>query len=236
MRRPLKMMTLYDETLASHYLHYKLVALKHECIWRDSDRNQFLKVELGKLKNERLVPIDHKTILLIQDVQNQVEEYPRSDKGRLFNDPRGRKFTTDRVRSKLKDLSKELNTPPLVSHRLRHTYATELLNAGVGIFSLMKLLGHRHFRMTLRYAEVTQKTIRRDYFKALTTIEQELQISQELTTQNLSIVPPAELLPDLAKWLRNEAEENGLNERTVELLTKRIRRLQADLTMYLKKQ
>ena len=40
----------------------------------------------------------------------------------------------------------------VVPHQLRHTYATELVNAGMSLQALMALLGHSPPEMTLRYA------------------------------------------------------------------------------------
>src|SRR6516225_3867495 len=42
---------------------------------------------------------------------------------------------------------------PVSPHRLRHSFATEMLRLGVGLPSLMQLLGHKDIRMTLRYVE-----------------------------------------------------------------------------------
>ncbi len=47
-------------------------------------------------------------------------------------------------------------------HALRHTFATRLLNEGVSLAVVRKLLGHRNMQTTLRYAEVTDATIRRE--------------------------------------------------------------------------
>ena len=38
------------------------------------------------------------------------------------------------------------DTKPISPHRLRHTWATELLNCGIGLPALMKLMGHKRFR------------------------------------------------------------------------------------------
>jgi integrase len=38
-------------------------------------------------------------------------------------------------------------------HQLRHTHATELVNAGVSLATIRKRLGHRNLQTTLRYAE-----------------------------------------------------------------------------------
>jgi len=56
-------------------------------------------------------------------------------------------------------------------HCLRHTFATELLNAGMSLPCLQQLLGHRSIEMTLRYARLTDKTREQEYFKAMAHIE-----------------------------------------------------------------
>jgi len=51
-------------------------------------------------------------------------------------------------------------------HRLRHTYATEMLRAGVSLPALKELLGHKDIRMTLLYVQVTQIDLQREYARA----------------------------------------------------------------------
>ena len=56
-------------------------------------------------------------------------------------------------------------------HCLRHTFATELLNAGISLPCLQQVLGHSSIEMTLRYARLTDKTREQEYFKAMALIE-----------------------------------------------------------------
>jgi len=56
-------------------------------------------------------------------------------------------------------------------HTLRHTFATELLNAGMRLECLQVLLGHRGIEETRRYARLTDKTREEDYFAAMSRIE-----------------------------------------------------------------
>jgi site-specific recombinase XerD len=58
-------------------------------------------------------------------------------------------------------------------HCLRHTFATELLNAGMRIECLQQLLGHSNLEMTLRYAKLSDTTREQEYFKAMSIIESE---------------------------------------------------------------
>jgi integrase/recombinase XerD len=56
-------------------------------------------------------------------------------------------------------------------HCLRHTFASELLNAGMRLECLQKLLGHTSVEVTRRYARLTDKTREEEYFKAMEKIE-----------------------------------------------------------------
>jgi len=56
-------------------------------------------------------------------------------------------------------------------HSLRHTYASELLNAGMRLEVLQQLMGHQDIEMTRRYARLTDRTREEEYFRAMTKIE-----------------------------------------------------------------
>ena len=56
-------------------------------------------------------------------------------------------------------------------HCLRHTYASELLNAGMRLECLQILLGHQDIEMTRRYARLTDNTRKSEYFRAMEIIE-----------------------------------------------------------------
>jgi site-specific recombinase XerD len=56
-------------------------------------------------------------------------------------------------------------------HSLRHTFASELLNAGMRLECLQLLMGHREIEMTRRYARLTDKSREEEYFRAITIIE-----------------------------------------------------------------
>jgi site-specific recombinase XerD len=56
-------------------------------------------------------------------------------------------------------------------HGLRHTCATELLNAGMRLECLQQVLGHSNLEQTRRYARLTDKTREEEYFRAMDAIE-----------------------------------------------------------------
>jgi len=57
-------------------------------------------------------------------------------------------------------------------HNLRHTFATDMLNAGMRLEVLQQILGHQEIEMTMRYAKMTDLTRENEYFKAMDRIEQ----------------------------------------------------------------
>jgi integrase/recombinase XerD len=56
-------------------------------------------------------------------------------------------------------------------HCLRHTFASELLNAGMRLECLQQLLGHEDIEVTRRYARLTDRTREQEYFRAMAIIE-----------------------------------------------------------------
>lgn len=72
-------------------------------------------------------------------------------------------------------------------HCLRHTCASELLNAGMRLECVQQLLGHSSIEMTRRYARLTDKTREEEYFRAMNIIERgeidgHYQLDRELQT------------------------------------------------------
>jgi hypothetical protein len=51
-------------------------------------------------------------------------------------------------------------------HQLRHTFATEMVRFHVSLPAVMQLLGHKDLRMTLRYVQVTQQDLQREFHNA----------------------------------------------------------------------
>jgi integrase len=61
-------------------------------------------------------------------------------------------------------------------HRLRHSCATLLLNAGAPVLMVQAILGHRHIDTTLQYARLYDSTVARDYYLAMDTIESSMDL------------------------------------------------------------
>jgi site-specific recombinase XerD len=75
-------------------------------------------------------------------------------------------------------------------HRLRHTLATRLLNEGMPITSLQRLLGHEKLDTTLLYARVHNETVRRDYERACARLAPAPSLADELFNAPTHVVEP----------------------------------------------
>jgi site-specific recombinase XerD len=81
-------------------------------------------------------------------------------------------------------------------HCLRHTYATDLLNAGMALECLEKLLGHRSLEVTRRYARLTDKSREEAYFKAMAIIERSQRDGYQQCDRELqALLEKTQLLP-----------------------------------------
>jgi site-specific recombinase XerD len=92
---------------------------------------------------------------------------------------RHRPLCKDFIRGRIKAAGERTGVK-VTPHQLRHTFATQLLNAGCRITTIQTLLGHRHPSSTLTYARIHDHTVAADYQAAMAVIEQRLQSSASL--------------------------------------------------------
>ena len=87
-------------------------------------------------------------------------------------------------------------------HCLRHTYATDLINARMPLECLEKLMGHSRLGVTRRYAMLTDKTREEEYFKAMAIIERrERDGDYECDSELQTLLEKTQLLPSHSKEL-----------------------------------
>jgi integrase/recombinase XerD len=81
-------------------------------------------------------------------------------------------------------------------HRLRHTLATRLLNQGMPITSLQRLLGHKTLNTTLIYARVHNETVQRDYERAYARLTPASSLVDEFFSAPIKVAEPHSLTPE----------------------------------------
>jgi site-specific recombinase XerD len=135
-------------------------------------------VPLGKLHTERLVPADPEIRRVVARILALRTSAPPSQlaksQGLLL--PRRRRGCLALYVPLAQALAAAAQragcSTPVTLHQLRHSFATEMLRLGVSLPTLMQLLGHRDIRMTLRYTQVTQQDIQREFRQARQNVAQ----------------------------------------------------------------
>jgi site-specific recombinase XerD len=136
---------------------------------RDLGAEQWaLHVPLGKLHTERWVPVDHEIRqLYARMLVLRQERATAASSNLLVPLPHGYGSRYCAVRYALKKAAHQAGCSRRVTpHQLRHSYATEMLRAGASLPAVMNLLGHKAVNMTLRYVQVTQQDLQREYQRA----------------------------------------------------------------------
>jgi integrase len=167
----------------------------------------WLKVPLGKLATERMVPLSATTIAALDEwVSHRGSHRPLTHpRTGTFTDflftAHGRRLGYSRLRNGLIAAAESagLRAPhggPLTvtPHQLRHTWATELANAGMSLQALMALLGHVTPQMTIRYATLASPALRGAYDEAMGKMRRQF-----------TLTPAGKpILPDKVSWLHSE--------------------------------
>jgi integrase/recombinase XerC len=131
----------------------------------DIDFNEQIVCVRGKGKKERLVPIGQPALTVIQNYWTALLEPP------VGIQPVFRADTSKASPLSPLQLSRRLKNylaiagldPKLTPHKLRHSYATHLLDAGADLRSVQELLGHAHLITTQVYTHVTTERLKKAY-------------------------------------------------------------------------
>jgi integrase len=185
----------------------ELLDLELDCLMDYGRSGTWLRVPLGKLNNERAVPLDQASLNAFTEwlaLRSPQRSLPHPRDGRpcdfMFAE-RGRRIGSGRIQQ---GLARAVDTcglhggngQPLrvVAHQLRHTWATELVNAGMSLQALMALLGHRSPEMTIRYARLASPTLRAAYDQAVGKMARQIPVAPAGRTA----------IPDRVSWLATE--------------------------------
>lgn len=188
----------------------ELLDLELDCLLDFAGHGTWLRVPVGKLNSERVVPLDPDTVDLIdawirQRSRQRALPHPRDGRPAdfLFCE-HGRRPTSFRLRKGLFDAVAAANLRGrdgqllhITPHQLRHTFGTSLINGGMSLPALMALMGHVTPEMTLRYAKLASPTIRSAYQAAMDKVR----AGQLLP---LTVVGATTAVPDRVQWLHAE--------------------------------
>ncbi len=147
----------------------ELGGLRDDATYRVGDR-WWLRIPVGKLHNDRNVPLHPLLVGLITDYQ--ACRGP-SRGGYLLERDDGQPFDRRTIHRYVERVARRAGIAKVHPHQLRHTLATQCLNRGMSLEAIAALLGHRSPRMTLIYARISDENVAEQYFNATRAVEAE---------------------------------------------------------------
>lgn len=129
---------------------------------------QRLIVRQGKGQRDRVVYLSK---VARQAIEHYLDGFARPAVAPLLTQSDGKPPSYSWLRAHVAAFGQAAGVANLTPHRLRHTLATRLLNAGMDITRIQKLLGHEHVSTTMVYARVQDATVEADYHQAMSKIE-----------------------------------------------------------------
>jgi len=128
----------------------------------------WLHVPLGKLHEDRYLPLHPHLITLIGDYR---AAHVAADNPLLLPRESGRALDRHTVTRLINKAGADAGLPHIHPHQLRHTLATQAINRGMSLEAIAALLGHRSMDMTLRYAKIANRTVADEYFAVTEKVE-----------------------------------------------------------------
>jgi len=121
----------------------------------------WLRVPLGKLRNDRYVPLHPDLVDLLADWAATNHDHIHRHR-RLIADHRG-PIDRHQVGRIVGRVGRTAGIDHVHPHQLRHTLATQAINRGMRLEAIAALLGHRSLEMTLIYARITDHVVADEY-------------------------------------------------------------------------
>ena len=138
--------------------------------WGDVDFSRGTLIVTGKGSKDRLVIIGSKALAALTRLKDYLSVTKESlvlDDSYVFLSPRYQKVSARFVERQMKVYLEEAGLPrDLSPHKLRHSFATHLLDAGADLRSVQEMLGHASLSTTQIYTHVSVERLKDEYAKA----------------------------------------------------------------------
>ena len=143
----------------------------------DYRRSQIL-VKSGKGAKDRIVYISNDAGVALAEY---LRTRPITEEKQIFLAEKGRckgKPISVRAMQKRVEFYARKSGVAVTCHRLRHTMATQLLNADADLVSIQEILGHTRIKTTQRYSKLSNLKAQRDYFQAMEMVMEKTSANQ----------------------------------------------------------
>lgn len=97
--------------------------------------------------------------------------------------PKGKPISVRGIQKRIEYYAKKCGVP-VSCHQLRHTMATQLLNADADLVTIQDLLGHNRIRTTQRYCKLSNNKAQRDYYNAMDVVMERTAIISSNSTRH----------------------------------------------------
>lgn len=144
-----------------------------------------LMVRQGKGEKDRAVYLTDTTV---QALQVYLEMRGAGPTNHVFF-YRQRPLQKDLIRARIQGCGARVGVA-VSPHKLRHTYATQLLGAGCRVTTIQKLMGHRQLGTTMVYAKVHDQNAASDYYAAMARIEARLELDKGVEVAERLFIHP----------------------------------------------
>jgi len=131
--------------------------------------HHWLHVPVGKLRNDRYIPLHPELVELIAAWQTNNADRIAST-GRLLTDQVSA-LDRHRLTRMVRRIATRAQIGHVHPHQLRHTLATQAINRGMRLEAVAALLGHKNLEMTLVYARIADRTVAEEYFDVATKVD-----------------------------------------------------------------
>jgi site-specific recombinase XerD len=145
----------------------ELGGLRDDAMYRLGD-TWWLRIPIGKLHNDRTVPLHPMLVGLINDYRTWRGPTPT---GLLVERDDHQPMDARTIYRHVQAVGRRAGVAHVHPHALRHTLATQCINRGMSLEAIAALLGHRSPRMTLIYARISDTTVAEQYFTATGALE-----------------------------------------------------------------
>ena len=169
------LMASFDDSNPEQLFHHALLELIYSCGMRVSEATSITvnRVDLdtgmvrilGKGNKERIVPIPRGSIPVLERYLHLVRPvYLKKNTNLFFLNRFGRKVTRESVEKLLREKCAELGFQEHITpHKLRHSYATHLLQGGADLRAIQEMLGHSDIKTTEIYTHVANRQMFESY-------------------------------------------------------------------------
>jgi hypothetical protein len=180
------------------------------------------------MHTERLIPMDEQgrgLIERLQDLRNRAPAQARKSSLFLLMREDGSRPSYGRVATTLRKAVRKAHCSAsrITTHQMRHTFASEMLRGGASLPAVKTLLGHTKIEMTMRYVEVSQVDLQREYSSARVKLANLYQPPNRGIPHEKSTHPHLSALHCIADAMHFlEMHRRGLNDSKLQITIQRL--------------